>query len=296
MTMTIDWGYLQSFIAVAEGGSLSAAARALGASQPTMGRHIALLEKELGLRLFDRVTGGLELTETGIELLDYAQQMATSADHFSLRAAGRSETIAGTVRITASEIVAAYVLPEILTDLRQAEAEIDIELVASDRTENLLKREADIAVRMYRPTQNDVITRHVGDLQTGMFAARDYLARRGVPDTLADFQHHDVIGYDRSDLIIQGFRAAGLEVDREFFAFRSDNQIVAWRMVVAGFGIGFNQIQVGQAEARVQQLFVDTPLPTLPIWLTAHADLKTSRRVRRVYDFLAARLGQINQP
>jgi len=293
--LTVDWGYLQSFIAVAEGGSLSAAARLLGASQPTMGRHIALLEEKLGVRLFDRVATGLELTETGAELLEYAEQMATSAGRLSLRAEGRSEAIAGTVRITASEIVAAYVLPEILTDLRRSEPEIDIELAASDRTENLLRREADIAVRMYRPTQNDVITRRVGSLKTGIFAAHDYLATRGEPGTLTDFQHHDVIGYDRSDLVIQGFRAAGLEVDREFFAFRSDNQIVAWRMVVAGFGIGFNQVQVGRAEKRVRQLFVETPLPELPIWLTAHADLKTSRRIRRVYDFLADQLGRINR-
>ena len=292
MNTGFDWNLLQSFIAVADAGSLSGAARSLGGSQPTMGRHIGALEAELGVRLFERTGQGLELTATGTDLLEHAERMAEAAGRLSLSAEGRSEAIAGTIRITASEIVATYILPDILTALRCAEPEIEIELVASDRTENLLQHEADIAVRMYRPTQADIFTRKVGDLKLAMFAAHSYVERRGAPQTFEDFQHHDIVGYDRSDMIIQGFRQAGLDVGRHFFSFRSDNQVVCWRMVVAGYGIGFNQDQIGAAEPRVTRLALDTALPSLPIWLTAHSELKASRRVRRVFDFLAEALGR----
>lgn len=291
--MAFDWTHLQSFLAVAEHGSLSAAARHLGGSQPTMGRHIGALEAALGARLFERTAGGLALTSTGAELVPHARAMADAAGRLSLVAAGRAGAIAGTIRITASEVMAVYVLPDILAALRRAEPEIDIELVASDRTENLLQREADIAVRMYRPTQADVVTRQVAELEVAMFAAHDYIARRGAPLAPDAFAGHDFVGYDRNDLVIRGFRAAGLEVGREFFAFRSDNQVAAWQMVVAGFGIGFNQRHIGEAEPRVARLMLDTVLPTLPVWLTAHQELKTSARVRRVYNFLAEALGRL---
>ena len=290
MSKPIDWSLTQSFLAVAEHGSLSGAARATGSSQPTMGRHIAAMEADLGVLLFERSTDGFSLTATGTELFEHARQMSEAADRLALAAEGRSENVAGTIRITASDIVATYVLPDILTALHHAEPDIEVELVASDRTDNLLRREADIAVRMYRPTQADVFTRKVGEHQLGIFAAHAYVERRGTPQSLDDFRHHDVIGYDRSDQVIDGFRAAGLEVDRHFFSFRCDNQVVCWRMVVAGMGIGFNQLLIGEAEPRVIRILPDAGLPPLPIWLTAHAELKTSPRVRRVFDFLADHL------
>tara|TARA_R110002051_G_scaffold308629_3_gene380617 strand:+ start:53980 stop:54948 length:969 start_codon:yes stop_codon:yes gene_type:complete len=290
MTRDFDWTHLQTFLAVAENGTLSAAARATGGSQPTMGRHIAALETELGVRLFDRAPHGLALTPTGADLVEHARAMAAAAHQLSLTASGRSDSIAGVIRLTASEIVSTYTLPRILTELRRAEPEIEIELVASDRSENLLQREADIAIRMYRPTQVDVFTKKVGDLQLAMFATPDYIARRGMPTKLEDFLDHDVIGYDRSELMLRGFAEAGLQVDRHFFAFRCDSQVVGWQMVVAGFGIGFNQLEIGLAEPRVQRIVTGTALPALPIWLTAHSELKTSRRVRRVFDFLAEAL------
>lgn len=286
----MDWTLVQAFAAVADHGSLSGGARSLKSSQPTMSRHIAALEQQLGVQLFDRTGHGLELTPAGTDLLAHAHAMQAAAGRFSLTAGGRAEAIAGPVRITASEIVSSYVLPPVLVALRQAEPEIDIELVPSDRTENLLRREADIAVRMYRPTQVDVITRNVGKLEIGAYAADSYLARRGSPQTFEELAAHDIIGYDKSDQMIEGFKQAGYPVDRDFFSFRCDDQVVCWQMVVAGYGIGFNQLAIGLSTPGITQLLPEIPLPALPVWLTAHPELKTSRRVRRVYDFLAEAL------
>ena len=271
-------------------GSLSEAARRLGKSQPTLSRWISALETTVGAPLFDRRSDGLHLTTLGSALLEPAAAMAEAAGRLELIAAGREQRLAGVIRITASQIVATYILPAVLTDLRREEPEIEIEVVATDHTENLLRREADIAIRMYRPTQGDVITRKLGEMEIGMFAAHCYLERRGAPQTIEELRDHDVIGYDRSDLLIDGMRSAGMEVDRSFFAFRSDDQSLCWRMVIAGFGVGFMQIGIGMREPAVARLPTPQPLTTMPMWLTAHQELRSNPRIRRVYDFLADRL------
>ncbi len=286
----LDWALVQSFAAVAEHGSLAAAARKTGGSQPTMSRHIAALEQALAVRLFERTGNGLVLTPTGIALYEQARVMADAADRLGLAAAGQAESLAGSIRITASEAMSAWVLPKMLAELHQQEPDIHIELLASDQTDNLLQREADIAVRMFRPTQTELIARSVGKISLGMFATNGYLQRAGTPTSMGDLQAHRMIGDDRSTQIIDGFRNAGLEIQRNFFAFRCDNRIVQWQMVLAGLGIGFVHADIGDADPRVQRLLPEAPLPNLPIWLTAHAELRTSRRVRRVYDFLAAEL------
>lgn len=291
-TISLDWALLQSFAAVGEHGSLSAAARAIGSSQPTLSRHISTLEQQLGARLFKRASSGAELTEVGLNLMRYAKDMANAVERLSIAAGGKTETLAGTVRITASQIVAAYILPEILTKLREQEPEINLEVIASDQTDNLLRREADIAVRMYRPTQPDVIAQKVGELSMGMFASRSYLERRGTPNSLEAILDHDVIGYDRSTLIIDGFKQAGIIVDRDFFAFRCDDQVVCWNMVAAGYGIGFNQLKIGDIDPRVERLHMVGTVGALPVWLASHIELKTSPRVRRVFDFLSEALAK----
>jgi DNA-binding transcriptional LysR family regulator len=288
----IDWAKLQSFTAVAEHGSLSAAARILGASQPTLSRHIASLEEEIGVQLFDRTSTGLMLTATGAELYQHASQMREAATHLALIASGRSQELSGTVRITASETVALHALPAIIAAFRQLEPQIAIELVASNETENLLKREADIAVRMYRPTQNDVITRKVGVLKLGLYASLDYLQRRGEPGSADDLARHDFIGFDRADTFIEGFRAHGMTVDRDFFSLRTDAQFLHLELALAGCGLAMLHRDVGAAHASLRPVLPDLVAPDLPIWLTAHAELRTSPRVRRTYDFLAERLAQ----
>ncbi|MCC5974452.1 MAG: LysR family transcriptional regulator, partial [Rubellimicrobium sp.] len=193
MSPALDWTLLKAFLAVAETGSLSAAARRLGASQPTLGRQIRALEAELGTELFHRQPRGLALTETGTALLAPARAMGEAAGRIALAAAGQDAQLEGTVRITASLAFSVYHLPAILARIRAAEPGIGIELVPSDATTNLLYREADIALRMYRPTQLDLVTRHIADLPLALIASCDYLDRRGLPKVPEDLLAHDVI-------------------------------------------------------------------------------------------------------
>ncbi len=287
---SLDWALIRAFLAVAEAGSLSAAARALGLSQPTLGRQIQAAERALGGPLFRRHARGLTPTEAGAALIGPAREMQAAAARLMLAAAGRDARLSGTVRIAASVAVSAYVLPPLLARLRQEEPEIEIELSPSDRSDNLLYREADIALRMYRPEQLDVVTRHLGDIPLGLFAAQSYLDRRGSPATEAELFGHDWIGLDRSDLLIRGFRALGHKLGREFFALRCDDPAVYVRLVQAGCGIGVLQRPLGRRLPGLVELLPGFPLPTLPLWLTAHEALRDTPRLRRVWDFLAAAL------
>ena len=286
---TFDWTLLQSFLAVAETGSYSAAARASQRSQPTIGRHVEQLQSQLGATLFQRASTGYVLTQTGIALVDHARAMQAAAAKISLITEGRAEDVRGTVRVTASEIVATYILPEIFAQLLAQEPELQIELVATNSTENLSLREADIAVRMVQPEQQDLIARKLGDINLGLFAAQSYLDRAGHPTSLADIGKHIIIGYDKSDLMIRGMLAFGMAAKREDFAFRVDNQVAYLEAVRAGVGIGASQ----QRQAKIYNLIPVLPdliIPPLPVWLTAHSELRTSARVRRVFDFLADHL------
>lgn len=286
-----DWGLLRAFLEVANSGSLSRAAVALGSSQPTLSRQIAQLEVHLGQALFERTTRGVRLTEAGAALRRPAEHMHEQARLFTLAAAGRSQTLAGTVRVTASEIVSAYVLPEMLRKLRDAHPEIQIELVASNTLENLLEREADIALRMARPRQSALVARRLPDQPLGLYAHRDYVRDHGEP-TPADMQQHRWVGYDRSDLMLRGFRAAGYAVTKDLFGFRCDNQIVAWQAVLAGLGIGGVLQRVAARTPELVQVLPTVPLAPLPMWITVHRELRGTPRLRLVFDALAAALAR----
>ncbi len=290
MDSDLDWTLLRAFLAVAEAGSLSGAARALQQSQPTLGRHIRTLEAKTGGPLFERHARGLTLSDLGQSLLPGAQAMQAGAKQIELAAAGEDMRAAGPVRITASVYISVYLLPPILAGLRQSDPEIELELVPSDRSENLLFHEADIALRMYRPEQLDMITRKLGDLPLGFYATPDYLARRGTPKGFHELKDHDVVGYDRDDRILKGFRAAGFEVSRDWFSTRTDNQVAYWELTCAGAGIGLGQMAVGARDPRVRQILQDAALPALPVWLTAHEHLRHTPRVARVWDALSAGL------
>ena len=282
-----DWTLYRSFVTVAENGSLSAAARLLALSQPTLGRHIAALEETLATTLFTRAPRGLALTDAGTAMLPAARQMRDAAAALALLAAGREGSLSGTVRLTASRMVSHYLLPPVLADLRRAEPGIEIELVPSDSTENLLFREADIALRMYRPTQLDVVTRHLGDLATAIYAAKSYLDRHGRPKTPEALLALDFVGFDRSDLILRLMASLGIQRRREDFPVRCDDQVVYWNLVRAGCGVGATLCRIGDADPMVERVAPFIQLPALPVWLTALEALRQNPRIRRVMDHLA---------
>ena len=284
----LDWSLIQIFLAVAETGSLSAAARALGLSQPTLGRKVREAEAALGAELFQRHAKGLALTGTGQAMLGPAQAMREAAGRLALVAAGEDRGLTGPVRITASVVVSHFVLPSVLARLRREEPGIEIDLVASDSSENLLFREADIAVRMYRPGQLDVVTRHVADLPMGLYAATCSLATSGRPTTEEDLLALDWVGFDRNEMIIRGMAEAGWKVDRAFFKLRTDDQAAYWQLVRAGGGVGVMQQAIGEHEPLVERLMPDLPLPYLPVWLTAHEEVRRVPRVARVWEALVA--------
>lgn len=289
----MNWSLLETFSAVAQHGSLSAAAKATKRSQPTLSRHISILEQQLGYRVFERSKAGVTLTSGGLDLLEHTQTMADAAAKLSMVREGRAQDLNGTVRITASQIMATYILPDLLVPLHAAHPELAIEVVASDETNNLSRREADIALRMYRPTQNDMITQHVGDMPIAAYGAHSYLERHGAFKTVDDLMTCDLIGYDRSTLIIDGLRAHGFKVIRDSFKFRSDDQVVCWQMVRAGFGVGFNQMTIGDADDTVINLSGPAPVASIPVWLTAHPELRHTPRIRRVFDHLRDGLRQL---
>ena len=272
-TLSIPWQLLQSFAAISDAESLSAAAAKTQSSQPTLSRHLTQLESLLGQRLFFRSSSGLTLTPEGAAVQARADAMA--------------QDVSGTVRVTASQIAATYLLPPMLAELHAKHPALKLEMVASDQTENLLRREADLAVRMYRPTQNDLIAKKIAELPIRMYASRSYLAQYGMPEEPSDLAHHKVIGYDRSTLIIDGMRQLGLEVDRSFFTFRCDDQVVCWQMVRTGMGIGFGQRSLAAADPDLVSIRPEINIGTIPVWLTAHQELRMSPRVRLCFDHLA---------
>lgn len=289
MDKSPDWSLWQAFLAVADTGSLSAAAVRLGLTQPTLGRQIKRLEADLGLSLFTRVARGLIPTETAQMLIPRARALSEAAQALALVAAGQDAGPGGTVRITASRMVALHLLPPIIAALRADHPDLQIELVPSDTTENLLFRAADIALRMYRPRQLDIITRHLGDIPLCLCAAHSYLARHGAPVSAADLLHHRFVGYDRSDAILDGMRAAGLPATRAMFAVRCDDQPTYWELVRAGAGLGFGQRPMVQATPGVVVLPLPDgiTIPALPVWLATPAELRRVPRVALVWDRLA---------
>ncbi|MGE0502377.1 MAG: LysR family transcriptional regulator [Rhizobiaceae bacterium] len=286
----LDWNLIRSFAAVAETGSLSAAARKLSASQPTIGRHVAELEAALGVVLFRRGPRGYELTDRGATLFDRAAAVGVEAAAFERLATGAAENSAGTVRITASDVISTYVLPALVASLAIREPAVEVELVPTNRVENLLGRDADIAIRMVAPAQQELVARKIADLALTACAATTYLDRRGRPARAEDLAAHDLVGYDRDPALIQGYAAFGVAVDRHAFRFRTDNQIVFWEAVRAGVGIGFGQSALVARDPLIEPLLPDLPLPKLPMWLAMHRDVRTSARIRLVADFLAAEL------
>ena len=287
MNRLFDWSLVRSFLVVLEKGSLLAASRDLQLSQPTIGRHVAELESQLGLVLFDRNGRGLLPTEAAYHLAESARIMQSGADQLARNVLGADLGASGTVRITASQPVSCYVLPPLLAQMRLSLPDVQVELVASNEVSNLLRREADIAVRMVQPQQASIIARRVGKVTLRACAHQDYLRRRGVPRQPSDLLAHDLIGGDRNDDTLKGFAAQGLVVGREQFAFRADDLIVVWQAVRAGLGVGFVSEHLIRSDPAVIPVLPKLKIEPLPVWLAVHKEIRTSKRIRAVYDFLA---------
>lgn len=286
MRTDFDWRLIPSFLAALDCGSLLAAARHLGSSQPTVGRQLAELESQLNTVLFERTGRGLRPTANARALEASARQMAEHA-HTLARALQQQASVAGTVRITASQPVACILLPPLLQRLQDRWPDIQVELDVSNTLSNLLEREADIALRMVRPTQASLVAKRIADVPMVACAHRAYLARAGTPTHPHELMQHRLLGFDSSEDIVRGFRAMGHAITREHFAFRTDDMLAYWQAVRAGLGIGFVAAYVRASDADVVPVLPGLALPSLPIWLTVHREIRSSPRIRAVYDFLA---------
>lgn len=284
------WELFRTFLGVLQAGSLSAAARELGLTQPTVGRHVAALEKALSLTLFTRSQTGLLPTEAARALQPYAQSMAATVAALQREASSQADShehVRGTVRITASEVIGVEVLPPILARLRQQQPGLVVELVISNRLQDLLHREADIAVRMTPPRHEALIAQRLGDIELGMHAHRDYLARRGTPRTEAELMGHDLIGFDSETPFIRSLGQKIGAMRREFFALRTDNDLAQLAAIRAGHGIGFCQVGLAKRHGALVRVMPKRFAFKLDTWLAMHEDLRASPRCQVTFQALA---------
>ncbi|HEV2365615.1 MAG TPA: LysR family transcriptional regulator [Caulobacteraceae bacterium] len=286
MAQEPDWDLWRSFLAVLKAGSLSAAARALGIAQPTVGRHIEALEQGLGAALFTRSPAGFKPTETALSLQGEAEAMASAAAALARTASGAAGEVKGAVRITASDIVGAEVLPPILADFTDRWREVEIELVLSNRLEDLLRRDADIAVRMAAPSQDALVARRIGDVPLRLYAHRSYLQRRGEPRTVEDLPGHTFIGYDRQPIPGDLGKHVGIPVDRGFFAFRSDSELGQLAAMRSGLGVCACQAPLAARDPNLVPILHDALQLSIPMYVVMHEDLKSTRRMRLLFDHL----------
>ncbi len=285
-TINFDWNRARAFLVTAEEGSLSAAARALGLAQPTLGRQVAALEEELGVALFERGARGLELTPGGLDLLGHVRSMGSAASDLSLAASGRSSNIEGEVAITATEVVAAYWLPQVICALRREHPGIRVEVIASNQAKDLRRREADIAIRSFRPTQPNLIAKKLADIEAYLYAASAYLDDIGRPQTPDDLAGADFIGFERGDVLMAALQSIGFKLTPDSFPILSENHLVQWELVKAGAGIGVMPAEVGDRESRVERVLPGLGPLVGEEWIVAHRELRSSRRIRTVFDFL----------
>ena len=286
MSTAIAWEYYRSLLAVLKHGSLSGAARALGITQPTVGRHIAALEKELGATLFTRSQQGLLPTEVALALRPHAETMEHTAALMARAASSQGQDVAGTVRIAASEVVGVEVLPPILASLRERHPELVIELVLSNKVQDLLRREADIAVRMLRPRQEQLVARKVGDIELGLHAHTDYLARHGTPLDLDGMARHAVIGYDEASPFVRNAGKAFQGLTRENFAWRCNSDLAQMALIRAGAGIGVCQSGLAARDPALRRVLPQAFSLPMETWVTMHEDLRGSLRCRATFDAL----------
>jgi len=286
-----NWEWYRTFLQVLEVGSLSAAGRALGITQPTVGRHIDSLESSLGLKLFTRSFDGFTPTDAAHELRPYAASLAATAAALRRVASSHGTGVRGTVRLTASEVIGAEVLPPILAALRGTHGDLVVELVLSNRPEDLLRREADIAIRMFRPAQGALIARRVGGVELGLHAHERYLQTHGVPASMSDLSRHALIGYDQETAFIRSMQSKLKPITRDSLAFRSDSDLAQLGAIRAGFGIGVCHARLAARDKRLVRVLPEQFSESLDTWVAMHEDLRDNARCAVTFAALVAGLG-----
>lgn len=289
----IDWNLARAFLATADCGSLSAAARQLGLTQPTLSRQVAALEADLGVTLFERLGKRLVLTDTGASLLGHVRAMGDAAGAMRLAASGRAADIAGRVSISATDAYAAYILPEILARIRRAAPQITVSVISTDSISDLRRREADIALRHVRPTDEGLIGQLMGESHAGFYAAPEWLARHADLRQIADLAPQDLIGFDEPQRFTETMRGMGMQVTDEGLRLISNSSLMIWEMVRRGLGTAAMLREIAERTDGVLRILPEVQLPRFPLWLVTHRELRTSRRIRLVYDILAEELPQI---
>lgn len=289
----MDWNLARAFCMTADTGSLSAAARKLGLTQPTLSRQVADFEAALGVTLFERVGKKLVLTESGLGLLEHARAMSTAAEAMALAAIGRGQDIAGAVKISATDAVSAYLLPEIVETLRQKAPQITVGIVASNTLSDIRRREADIAIRHVQPIEDELIGRLVGTGAAHLYASEAWVARRGMPASIVDLVSEDLVGFEPAEQFAEHLKAIGITADAARFGIVSENAVVLWEMVRRGLGIGMMLREIAERTPGMVRLLPRLPIVPVPVWLVTHRELRTSARVRLVFDVLADELERI---
>jgi DNA-binding transcriptional LysR family regulator len=289
-TISFDWNQVRAFLATAEEGSLSAAARALKSTQPTLSRQISALEEALQVTLFIRTARGLILSETGNQLLEHVQMMGDAANHISLIASKQSQQVSGLVCVTATDLLSATILPRICMELRKLAPNIEIKIIADNSLRDLTRREADIAIRHIRPSQPDLIARHITDYSASLFAATTYLKTKGYPRNLRDLADHAFIGSDNIEELFTILRERNIQLRADNIIASSNSGVVIWEMLKAGLGITLMPDMLGNQMDNVEKVLPSIPHIDFPVWLVTHQELHTNRRIRLVFDLLAKAL------
>ena len=293
-SFTFDWNLARAFLVTAQEGSFSAASRALGLTQPTLGRQVAALEQHFDVALFERTGRRLTLTASGRELLDHVQAMGEAATQISLTASGHAQSVEGHVCITATDGLAANLLPPALKKLRQTAPGITVEIIASTDVQDLKHREADIAIRHIRPTQGDLIAKFIRNVSMRLYATTAYLDQIGRPGPQDDLTQMSFIGYERSNTLIDRLVDMGLNMpslaDQGALRITCQTEAVAWAMVQNGLGLGVMPEEVADRVQGIERAFPRLAPMAVPIWLVAHRELRTNRRIRIVFDVLSQTL------
>ncbi len=280
------WNLIRSFLEVVNQGSLSAAARELDFSQAKLSRDIQTLESHTKLNLFKRTTKGLQLTASGKSLVESAKKMKKHADHFNLKLVGAVDELKGDIRISVNEIVGLFYLPSLIAAFSSKHPEVNIDVVITNKASSISKREADIALCMFRPIQIDLVAKRLCNMPLGFYAHDDYINLHGIPESYEDIKNHTIIGFDESLEFIEGAKSINHQFVRDDFKIRTDNLIMQINLARNAAGIVVSHKNIMKNYADMQEILKFISLPALPLWLVCHVDSQYNAKIREFRRFI----------